>query len=134
MLLKAKGYGYRQTGFILDRGYFSKENIHFMDKNGYEFIIMMKGMKSLVRDFVLSVKGSFEEKCEYSLRDYKVNGITVKHQLYPSDEKERYFHIYYNERKQTTEREKVEEKIDRMSLFLREHQGMKLNLCNEFRR
>lgn len=58
MLLKAKGYGYRQVGFILDRGYFSKENIHFMDKNGYEFIIMMKGMKSLVRDlsvvFILS--------------------------------------------------------------------------------
>lgn len=134
MLLKAKGYGYRQAGFILDRGYFSKENIHFMDKNGYEFIIMMKGMKSLMRDLVLSVKGSFEEKREYSLRDYKVNGITVKHQLYPSDEKERYFHIYYNERKQTAERENVEEKIDRMSLFLREHQGMKLNLGNEFRR
>ena len=107
MLLKAKGYGYRQAGFILDRGYFSKENIHFMDKNGYEFIIMMKGMKSLVRDLVLSVKGSFEEKREYSLRDYKVNGITVKHQLYPSDEKERYFHIYYHERKQTAERYQV---------------------------
>lgn len=104
-----------------------------MDKNGYEFIIMMKGMKSLVRDLVLSVKGSFEENREYSLRDYKVNGITVKHQLYPSDEKERYFHIYYNERKQTAERENVEEKIDRMLLFLREHQGMKLNLGNEFR-
>ena len=68
------------------------------------------------------------------LRDYKVNGITVKHQLYPSDEKERYFHIYYNERKQTSERENVEEKIDRMALFLREHQGMKLDLRKEYRR
>ena len=134
MLEKAKGYGYRQVGFILDRGCFSKENIHFMDKNGYEFIIMMKGMKSLVRDLVQSVKGSFEEKREFSLRDYRVNGITVKHQLYPSDEKERYFHIYYNERKQTSERENVEEKIDRMALFLREHQGMKLNLPKEFGR
>ena len=134
MLLKAKGYGYRQVGFILDRGYFSKENIHFMDKNGYEFIIMMKGMKSLVRDLVLSVKGSFEEKREYSLRDYRVNGITVKHHLYPSDEKERYFHIYYNERKQTSEREIFEEKIDRMSLYLQEHQGMKLDLGHEFRK
>lgn len=64
MLEKAKGYGYRQVGFIVDRGYFSKENIHFMDKSGYEIIIMMKGMKSLVRDLVLSVKGSFEEKRE----------------------------------------------------------------------
>ena len=64
MLEKAKGYGYRQVGFIVDRGYFSKENIHFMEKSGYEIIIMMKGMKSLVRDLVLSVKGSFEEKRE----------------------------------------------------------------------
>ena len=134
MLEKAKGYGYRQVGFILDRGYFSKENIHFMDKNGYEFIIMMKGMKSLVRDLVLSVKGSFEEKREFSLRDYKVNGLTVEHQLYPSDEKKRYFHIFYNEWKQTSERENVEEKIDRMALYLREHQGMKLNLSKEFGR
>ena len=27
MLEKAKGYGYRKIGFILDRGYFSKKNI-----------------------------------------------------------------------------------------------------------
>lgn len=52
----------KEAGFILDRGYFSKENIHFMDKNGYEIFIMMKGMKSLAHDLVLSVKGSFEEK------------------------------------------------------------------------
>ncbi len=83
------------------------------DKNGYEFI-MMKEMKSLARDLVQSVKGSFEEMREFSLRDYRVNGITVKHQMYPSDEKERYFRIYYNERKQTSERENVEEKIDRI--------------------
>ena len=56
----------------------------------------------------------------------------MKHQMYPSDEKERYFHIFYNERKQTAERENVEEKIDRMALYLREHQGMKLNLPKEF--
>ena len=43
---KAKGYGYRRVGFILDRGYFSKENIRFMDDNGYDFVIMAKGMKN----------------------------------------------------------------------------------------
>ena len=31
MLEKAGGYGYKNVGFILDRGYFSKENIHYMD-------------------------------------------------------------------------------------------------------
>ena len=75
MLEKANGYGYKRIGFILDRGYFSKENIRFMDRCGYEFIIMMKGMKSLVKELVLEVKGSFEEHREYSIRDYRVSGI-----------------------------------------------------------
>ena len=34
MLDKASGYGYKKIGFILDRGYFSCENIQYMDKRG----------------------------------------------------------------------------------------------------
>ncbi len=132
MLEKANGYGYKHVGFILDRGYFSKENIRYMDKCGYEFVIMMKGMKELVKSLVLEVKGTFEENRAYSIRDYKVSGITVKRQLYPSDERERYFHIYYNDRKKSSEREAVEAKIDRMALFLQSHEGTKLELGATF--
>lgn len=53
MLEKTKGYGYKKVGFILDRGYFSKANLHFMDKNGYDFVIMVKGMKKLIREIIL---------------------------------------------------------------------------------
>ena len=128
MLEKAGGYGYKNVGFILDRGYFSKENIHYMDRCGYDFIIMMKGMKDLVKELVLEVKGSFEEDRRYSIRDYKVSGITVKKQLYPSDEKERYFHIYYNDRKKSSEHEAIETKIDRMAECLHKHEGTKYEI------
>ena len=134
MLEKADGYGYKHIGFILDRGYFCKENIHFMDRCGYEFIIMMKGMKSLVKELVLEVKGSFEDHREYSIRNYRVSGITVKRKLYPSDERERYFHIYYNDRKKTTKRENIESKIDQMSQFLQENEGRALSLGKPFRK
>ena len=123
MLEKAKGYGYRKAGFILDRGYFSKENIHYMDKCGYDFVIMMKGMKDLVKDLVLEVKGSFEEDRRCSIRDYKVSGITVQRQLYPSDKEKRYFHIYYNDRKKSSEREHFEANIDRMAEVLKKYEG-----------
>lgn len=103
-----------------------------MDRCGYEFIIMMKGMKNLVKELVLEVKGSFEEHREYSIRDYRVSGITVKRKLYPSDERERYFHIYYNDRKKTIERENIESKIDQMAQFLQEHEGRALSLGNPF--
>lgn len=128
MLEKAGGYGYKNVGFILDRGYFSKENIHYMDKYGYEFVIMMKGMKELVKSLVLEVKGTFEEDRRYSIRDYKVSGITVKKQLYRSDEKERYFHIFYNDRKRSSEHEAIEAKIDRMAECLHKHEGTKYEI------
>ena len=127
-LEKADGYGYKNVGFILDRGYFSKENIHYMDKCGYEFVIMMKGMKKLVKSLVLEVKGTFEEDRRYSIRDYKVSGITVKRQLYPSDEKERYFHIFYNDRKKSSEHEAIETKIDRMAECLHKHEGTRYEI------
>lgn len=123
MLEKAGGFGYKNVGFILDRGYFSKENIRYMDKHGYEFVIMMKGMKSLAAEYIMKVKGTFEESRENSIREYKMSGTTVKGQLYPSDEKERYFHVYYNESKRISEREHLEEKIDRMAEYLKEQEG-----------
>ena len=122
-LQKVDGLGYKRIGFILDRGYFSKENIHEMDRMGYDFIIMMKGKRALVSDLVMEVKGIFEEDRRCSIRDYKVSGTTVKRQLYPSDEKERYFHIYYNESKRITEREHLEAKIDQLGELLQEKQG-----------
>jgi len=123
MLEKTAGYGYRRVGFILDRGYFSKENIRYMDKCGYDFVIMMKGMKKYARELVEKNKGTFEESRSHSIRDYKVSGTTVKGKLFPSDEKDRYFHIYYNERKRIAEREQLEEKIDRMAAYLENQQG-----------
>ena len=59
MLGKAQGYGYKKVGFILDRGYFSKENIEFMDCCGYDFVIIVKGMAPLVNQLVLDNKGKF---------------------------------------------------------------------------
>ena len=127
-LEKAKNYGYEEVGFILDRGYFSKENIKYMDKCGYDFVIMMRGSKSMVSEIIKEKKGTFEELRENSIREYKVSGITIKRGLYASDEKERYFHIYYNGQKAISEREILESKIDKMSELLKKCEGKKIEL------
>ena len=67
-LAKAEAYGYKKVGFILDRGYFSKENIQFMDKCKYDFVLMVKGMKKLVSEIVLDVRGTFEDDRKNSIR------------------------------------------------------------------
>ena len=43
--------------------------------------------------------------------------------MYPSDQKERYFHVYYNDSKKSSEHEAVETKIDRMGEVLRKYEG-----------
>ena len=131
-LKKAKGYGYEHVGFILDRGYFCKENICFMDESGYDFVIMAKGMKSFVSELVLSVRGSFENDRRKSIRAYKVSGTTVKGHLYAADTKDRWFHIYYDDGKKASEREKLEEKIDRMGRKLKECMGEPIHPRGEY--
>lgn len=123
MLEKAKGYGYKNAGFILDRGYFSKANLRFMDKNGYDFVIMVKGMKSLIRDLILEKRGSFEEIRSNCIRQYKTYGTTIERTLYPSDEKNRYFHLFYSSQKHASEQELLEAKIDRMQKNLKKVYG-----------
>ena len=118
MLEKARGYGYKRVGFILDRGYLSKENIKYMDRCGYDFVIVVKGMASFVSGLILENKGTFENKRECSIRKYKTYGITIRDQLYASDEKERYFHLYYSDQKASAQREQVEAKINRMAAHL----------------
>jgi transposase len=132
MLEKAAGYGYKRVGFILDRGYFSKENIHYMDKCGYDFVIMVKGMKRFVNEIINENKGGFEESRINSIRAYKASGMTVKRQLFPSDKEERYFHIYYSSRKYAFEREKLEAKIDRMARYLKKHEGKSVAIADGF--
>jgi len=62
MLKKAAAYGYKNAGFILDRGYFSEPNIRYMDRNGFEFIIMAKGCRDIVNELILKERGSFEDE------------------------------------------------------------------------
>ena len=77
MLDKAQGYGYKRVGFILDRGYFSKANIDYMDSCGYSFVIMVKGMSELVDSLMMEHKGSFESKRACDMDGFGVYGKTA---------------------------------------------------------
>ena len=85
MLAKANSYGYKRIGFILDRGYFSKSNIEYMDECGYSFVMMVKGMASFVNELVLENKGKFENNRSCNISEYRVYGTTVKKKLYETD-------------------------------------------------
>lgn len=132
MLEKAAAYGYKNAGFILDRGYFSEPNIRFMDRNGYDFIIMVKGCKELVNKHVLANKGTFEDEWENAIPYYDVNGMTVQGELFSGDQKERYFHIYYSDYRKARERTKLQKDIREQKECLEKYRGTDADIDSRY--
>lgn len=128
MIDKTKGFGYKKMGFILDRGYFSKENIYYLEDNSYSFIMMLKGKADLVQKWVLENKGSFETNRAYNIPAYQVYGKTIEKKLYGTDKKPRYIHLYHSSSLEAHERSEVEKKINQLTTFLRRH----INQFKEF--
>ena len=59
------------------------------------------------------------DEWENAIPYYDVNGITVKSILYPTDEKQRYFHIYYSDSRKAKERAQLESSIRQDKEFLK---------------
>ena len=123
MVDKVAEYKYENIGFILDRGYFSKDNIRYMEDNEFSFIIMIKGRKALVSSLIEENLNTFETVRSCSIRSYRVYGKTVRAKLYDDDTKDRFIHIYFNPSKQAAERELLEQQVEKYRLFLEKHIG-----------
>ena len=129
MVDKAVGYKYKKIGFVLDRGYFSKDNIEYLEEKDYSFVMMMKGKADLVQELVLENKGSFEEKRLYNIPAYEVYGKTIEEKLFATDKKPRYIHLYHSVDLEANEKKDVEKKINQLTSFLNSH----INQFKEFR-
>ena len=133
MIDKVEQFNYKNVGFILDRGYFSKDNIKYMEDHNHAFVIMVKGQKDLVSSLVLEHRNTFETDRNCSIRAYRIYGKTVMARLYEDDPQERQFHIYYNPSRQAAEREQFEQEIDRIKLYFEKHIGEKITVPKSYR-
>ena len=134
MVDKVEQYNYKNVGFILDRGYFSKENIQYMDDNKHPFVIMVKGQKELVSALVHEHRNTFETDRSCAIRSYRVYGKSVFSKLYEDDNCERQFHIYYNPSKQAAEREQFEQQLDKIKMYLDKHIGENITVPNTYKK
>lgn len=134
MVDKVEQYNYKNVGFILDRWYFSKDNIRYMEENQHPFVIMVKGQKDLVAELIHTYRNTFETDRSCLIRSYRAYGKTVMARLYEDDTKDRYFHLYYNSSKQAAEREKLEQDIDKIKLYLDKHIGDNIDVPKSYRK
>lgn len=123
MINKALSFGYKNIGLILDRGYFSIHNIYYMDERNIDFIIMVKGMKKLVREVILNNKGTFEKCCDNYILEYGLSGMTIERPIFPKDEGNKYLHLYYNGYTAANKIEEFLQEIDDMEKDIKKNIG-----------
>ena len=111
---KVKDYGYSRIGFILDRGYFSRANLQYLEQNHYQFLIMVKGCKKLVSSLVLNNLGSSETNVACLSSRFGIYGTTIERKLFDEDKKNKYFHLYYSDSKAAAERAQIETELKRI--------------------
>ena len=126
MVEKLVEYGYKNIGLIIDRGYFSRPNIELMDEKNIDFLLMVKGCKTLVSTMILEKRGTFETDRSCRIGNSNIYGTTLKRPLFVGDTKERYFHLFHSPAKAAAEREELDRKIDLMAEELKGLENQKI--------
>lgn len=125
MVDRAKYYGCENIGFILDRGYFSIENIKYFERNGYDYILMTKGNSKFVQEAVKECIGSLKYGTGHYIEEHELYGMTIEKKLFES-EKKQYIHVYYNGVEAEKEKIEIHNRLNKMDKSLKEKIDAKL--------
>lgn len=132
VLEKIRGYGYKNIGFVLDRGYFSRDNLNYMDQCNYDFVIMVKGKASFVNGLIMEHKGEFETNRSCAIKEYRTYGMTICDKLYSDDTKDRYFHIYHKVSRESAERAQLENELQCMEEMMNKSKGKDIDFGKKY--
>ena len=107
-LKKLDDFGLYKVSLILDRGYFSKNNIDVIMKECKGFIMMTKDNSKVIKEKTEEARAIIND-VRYYLPEYEVYGLTLKGKLFKQDldGEERYFHIYFDEERKVKQKKNL---------------------------
>ena len=118
MVERAKHYGCDKVGFILDRGYFSLQNIRYFERNGFDYLLMSKGNAKFIKEVIEEYGAVLKNGYSYYIKDHSLYGLTAEKKLFKTG-KTQYIHLYYDGLKAEKEKleindfyEKMDEKLE----------------------
>lgn len=95
MINKAKGFGFNDACFILDRGYFSKNNVRNIVKQGYDFLIAARNKEGFIDDLISECDLSFKSNRKNRVNNQNIYGTSYKKKLFGLND-EVYVHVFFN--------------------------------------
>ena len=97
----AHDYGYKDITLILDRGYYSYDNLKRLELRGFGLIAMMSNDLDLIKDIIEKVRLKVANTPSAYLKDQRIYGLTEIEKVHG---KTYYFHIFYDGNKANIER------------------------------
>ena len=95
MIHKANNYGFKDACFICDRGYFSKNNIRNIVKEGYDFLIAARNKDCFIDEFIDKSDMSFKTNRKNRVNNQNIYGTSYKTELLGLNN-ESYVHVFFN--------------------------------------
>lgn len=95
MIDRAEYYGMAKVGFLLDRGYFSKSNIRYLEAKGHSYVIMAKSNALFVQDIIKEYGPQLRFGYSNYIEEVELYGLSVETDLLKTNQQQ-YVHIYYN--------------------------------------
>ncbi|MCD8294022.1 MAG: transposase [Clostridia bacterium] len=127
---KANAMGYTNITIVLDRGYYSADNIRYLEEHGINYIIMAKGLKSWVQALILDNFGKFEHDATHRIFEKGVNGTTIYNEVLHIDNNLRCCHLFYSTELNTSEAKKIDAEVNKRRKELKKVElvrGAKIN-------
>lgn len=124
MVERAAYYGCKNVGFILDRGYFSSENIKYFERYGYDYILMTKGNAKFVQEAINEVGPTLRNGIGNYIEEHELYGITLEKEVITKGKK--YIHVYYNGIQAEKEKVQFYNRLNKMYQSLQDKVDAKL--------
>lgn len=115
MLQRMHDYGYRNVGFMFDRGYYTEPNFQYLDGKRFDFIMMAQEDTVFIRDLISEHAEKLKNDTSLFIVNHDISGITARRTLYG---KERFFHLYYDDVKASISRRQLQSRIGALKVSL----------------
>lgn len=130
MVERARQYGCREIGFILDRGYFSLRNIRYFEKHNYDYILMTKGNAKFIQEAAEEAGAVLKNGYSNYMQGYELYGMTVEKDLFNTGKKE-YVHVYYNGIEAEKEKITINNRFNKMDEELEKKKEKKIKKAED---
>ncbi len=126
--------GVSRPGFILNTDTVGPDTVQDLDQRGSPFLLAVQGYAPFAEPVITAYLGTFENDPDCAMIYPGMSGMTVRAKLSEEDEKERWFHLYYEPWRERKDQERLDATVRVLKDQLEFFAGQEVDLSESAKR